>query len=109
MRIDITQKHENKLFGRQEAQFVVKEATTTPSRKELREKIAALIGADEKNLVVDVYNTSYGTTEVSGVCRVYKNESDLRKTELKPIIERNFGRPEKAKPAEEAPAPVPKK
>ncbi len=107
MKVEITSKHDNHILNRKEINFTVKDAQATPSRKELREKIAALAGADEKTLVIDVLKTSYGTTQVLGVARVYKTEKDLRATELRQIVERNLGRPEKAKPLETA-APEPK-
>ena len=108
MKLGITNKKENNLLHRLEISFTVKEIGKTPSRKELREKIAALAGVDEKNLVVDALSTSYGTTEVSGVARVYKNEKELRRLETKPIIERNFGKPEKPKPDEGEASPAAK-
>ena len=104
MKVEITSKRQNEVLNRQEIGFTVKEAGKTPSRKELREKIAALVGADEKKLVVDRLVTSYGSTGVSGTVRVYKDEKDLRELEIKPIVERNFGKPEKPKPAEAAAA-----
>lgn len=100
MKVDVTEKRQNKILQRQEINFTVKESGRTPSRKELREKVAALVGADEKNLVIDVLKTSYGTVNVSGVARVYKSNEELRALETKPIIERNFGKAEKPKPAE---------
>ncbi|HLC92833.1 MAG TPA: 30S ribosomal protein S24e [archaeon] len=109
MKVDITDKRENSILQRQEITFTVKEAGTTPSRKELREKIAALLGADEKSLVVDVLKTGYGTTQVSGKARVYKSEKELRRLETKPMVERNLGRPEKKKAEEEMPAAKPAK
>ncbi|HIH10513.1 MAG TPA: 30S ribosomal protein S24e [Candidatus Diapherotrites archaeon] len=111
MRIDIVKKQENVLLGRQEIEFAVKEVNATPSRKELRQKLAALINADEKNMVVDVFATKYGTSEFGGVCRVYKNDKDLKRTELEYVVHRNFGRPQKPKAAEgqEEPKPAAKK
>ena len=106
MRIDITKKHENNLLGRQEVDFIVKESSTTPSRKELREKIAALLGANEKHLVVDVYDTTFGTSEVKGTARVYKDENNMKKSELEYVVSRNFGKPEKPKAAEAETAPA---
>ena|SRR3989344_5822112 len=109
MKMDVKTKHENALLGRQEVEFTVSEVKSTPSRKEIREKVAALLNADEKNLIVDVFGTSYGTSEIKGVARVYKNERDLKRTELEYIVHRNFGKPEKPKPAAEAPAAAEKK
>lgn len=108
MRIDIVSKHENALLGRQEIEFEVKEAKLTPSRKEIREKIAAILGADEKKLVVDVFRTSYGTPLVMGSARIYRNEKDLKGAELDYVIARNFGKPEKPKAGEAEQKPAPK-
>ncbi len=104
MKVEITSKRENPLMIRQELEFKVKEVNATPSRKDVRQQVAALANADEELMVVDVFETSYGTTEFSGKARVYKNQETLRKTELKQMIGRNFGAGEKKK-QEEAPAP----
>lgn len=97
MRIDIVSKKDNKILGRQEVEFTVKEVTSTPSRAEIRKKIAATLNADEKCLIVDVMETAYGSREISGTARVYSNAVDLKKTELPFIITRNFGKEEEKK------------
>src|SRR3989344_7123158 len=102
MKIDITQKKDNPSLERKEIAFIVREAKATPSRKELREKIAAQVNVDEKKMVVDVLATSYGSTEITGLVRVYNDQKTLKRTELPYIITRNFGK-EEAKPAEAKP------
>jgi len=102
MRVEIVSKKENPGFGRQEVRFSVKESSATPSRKELREKIAALTGAGEKNIVVGVLETRYGSTALQGIARIYKSEKELKKTELEYITARNFGKAEVKKEAEAA-------
>ncbi|MBI4210733.1 MAG: 30S ribosomal protein S24e [Candidatus Diapherotrites archaeon] len=109
MKVEIKSKEENPLLARQEVEFTVKETTVTPSRKELRQQIAAIMGADEKKLVVDVFRTSFGTTDISGTARIYKEEKDMKRIELEPVLGRNFGRPEKAKKQEAEAAPEQKK
>ena len=78
-------------------------AKQTPSRKDLREKLAALVDAKEDMLVVDVLETHYGTPDLKGTARVYKDAKELKKTELSYIVKRNF--PEKKAEAEAIPAP----
>ena len=102
MKIDIVKKHENPLTKRTEIDFTIKDAQATPSRKEIREKMAALTGSDEKHLVIDVLDTGFGTTSLKGKARVYKTPEDLKKGELRYVVYRNFGKPEKPKAAEEA-------
>lgn len=97
MRIDITSKKENKMLARQEIEFTAKEVTSTPSRAEIRKKLAATLNADEKCLIIDVLGTAYGSREISGTARVYSNAADLKKTELPFIITRNFGKEEEKK------------
>jgi small subunit ribosomal protein S24e len=90
MDVEIISRKENKILNRQEVGFLVKGAGATPSRKELREKIAALLNADEKTIIVDVLKTSYGSTELKGIARIYKNKKDLERLELSYVIARNF-------------------
>ena len=108
MKLEIQEKKENPLIGRQEISFSVTDTKATPSRKEIREAIAAQTSSDGKKIIVDVLDTRFGTTDFKGVARVYENEEQLKKIELKPIVVRNFGKEEKkeeAKPeASEAPA-----
>ncbi len=90
MEIEIISKKDNQLFNRKEIEFLVKGIGPTPSRKELRQKIAALMNADEKTMVIDVLETIYGSSDIKGVARIYKNRKDLDALELSHIIERNF-------------------
>lgn len=102
MEVEIISKKENQLFNRQEIEFMAKGAGSTPSRKELRQKIAALVNADEKTMVVDVLDTSYGSADIKGVARIYKDRKDLDGLELSYVIARNF--PEEKKAAAQAAA-----
>ena len=111
MKVNIISKKENPLLARQEIEFEVKDSKVTPSRKEIRQQIAAHINTDEKHLVVDVLVQSYGSTEIKGVARVYKDEKDIKRTETKKVIIRNFGKEAvaKKKPAPAAGAAAEKK
>ena len=97
MKVEITTKHENVLLNRQEVSFTVKEATSTPSRKDIRQKLTSLTNTNEKNIAVDVLETKYGTTNAKGKAKIYKSPEDLKKTELGYIKTRNFGKEEEKK------------
>lgn len=105
MKLEIQEKKENPLIGRQEISFSVTDIKATPSRKEIREAIAAQTSSDEKNIIVDVLDTRFGTTDFKGEARVYENEEQLKKIELKPIVVRNFGKTEEKKVTEVKDAP----
>ncbi len=104
MRVNIVSKEENPLLSRTEIEYEAKEVPKTPSRKELRTQIAALVNADEKCLIVDVLEQSYGTSDVRGSARVYKNEKDMKRTEVAKTIIRNFGKEAVAKKKAAVPA-----
>ncbi|MEK6958361.1 MAG: 30S ribosomal protein S24e [archaeon] len=117
MNVEITGKTENHLAGRQEVKFVVKETKIIPSRMEIRKKIAAMVNADEKNVVVGVLETRFGSTEAKGTAKIYKDEKHMKEMELPYIRKRNFGPDKedakagapKAENAEEKPAEANKK
>ncbi len=100
MEIEIVSRKENILLNREEIDFLAKNFEATPSRKELREKIGAIVNADPKNLVVDIIKNPFGYKEIKGKAKVYKNEKELEKTELPYIVKRNF--PEKKENKAEA-------
>jgi len=105
LKVNIENKKENLLFGRTDINFSVKEAQATPPREAIRKQIAALTNSKEEMVVVGVLDTSYGTTDLKGQARVYKNKKSMEKTELKYVVTRNFGKekPVEAK-KEDAPA-----
>ena len=107
MIVNIDEKNENPVLNRTEIKFSVKEAQKTPSRKEIKQKIIALINSDEKLTVIDVLETRYGTSDLKGIAKIYKDEKQMKKIEEKYILTRNFGKEEsKVEKKTEAPAKV---
>ena len=104
MELEITGKKENKTLQRQEVEFEIKNAKITPSRKELRPKIAALLGAKETLTVIESINHTFGTNEGKIKVYVYENEKAMKKIEPAYLIERDAGKKKKKgeekKPAE---------
>ncbi len=99
MELEITGKKENKALQRQEVEIGIKNAKITPSRKELRPKIAALAGAKEELVVIEHIDHSFGTREGKIKACIYENEEVLKKIEPVHFIERDLGK--KKKKAEE--------
>ncbi|MBN2067673.1 MAG: 30S ribosomal protein S24e [Candidatus Diapherotrites archaeon] len=100
MQVDILKKNENKALERTEIAFKIEGCSTTPSRKELRGKIAALTNSKEELLVVDRIKHRFGSKLVTGTARAYSKEGQLRKIEEAYLIARNEGK--KAKKGEQA-------
>ena len=105
MIVNIDEKNENPVLNRTEIKFSAKEAQKTPSRKEIKEKIIALTNSDEKLTVIDVLETRYGTSDLKGTAKIYKDEKQMKKIEEKYILTRNFGK-EEAKTENKTKAPA---
>ena len=102
MELEITGKKENKTLQRQEVEFGIKNAKITPSRKELRPKIAAMLGAKETLTVIESINHTFGTNEGKIKVHVYENEKAMKKIEPAYLIERDAGKKKKKGEEEKA-------
>lgn len=91
MKFDITSKQKNPLLSREEISFEIKDAKKTPSKKELREKIAALSNAKTELVIIDKIKHEFGSECVNGSAKIYENEKALRRTEHEFRINRNLG------------------
>jgi len=115
--LEITGKRENKLLGREEVQLKTKNAKVTPSRKELRPKIAAMRGAKEELLVIEEIKHLFGERESSIKANVYGSREAMERSAKKHLVKRDFGgkgkegegKGEKAEEKEEAEAKADKK
>ena len=104
MKVEITNRQKNTLLNREEMEFSVDDSAVTPSRKELKEKIAALVNAKTELVIIGTIEKEFGSKAVKGVARIYSDEKTLKKTELPQIIGRNIGQKEKGKKAGKAKA-----
>ena len=97
MKVNIVSKQKNPLLHREEIEFEINKAKTTPSRKELREQIAAMCNADSELVIVDDIKHSFGTDYVSGKSRIYESKEDLSKIELTYKVKRHSEKKKEAK------------
>lgn len=102
MKVEITNRQKDILLNREELEFKVDDSATTPSRKDLREKVAALLNAKTELVIIEKIIKKFGSKEVRGTARVYPNEAVLKKTELPQIVGRNTGQKDKGKKAGKA-------
>jgi len=89
MKIEILKENENKLLHRNEIEYLIKDISVTPSRKELIKKIAALKGTKEENIVIENIIQEFGKKEARAIVRIYENEDFLKRIELEHIIKRH--------------------
>ena len=106
MQLEITTKIENKLLKRTNIEFEVKNVKATPTRKELRSKLAALANTKEELMVVHRIEQEFGSKDIKGTARAYQNAEDMKKLEGQYLSDRTEGKKQKK---EEAPPAPPKK
>ena len=73
----------------QRKSFIVSLEGKTPKIKEAKEKVAKLLGVDEKLIIIKEIRTVYGGLETIIVGKVYDNEDVLKKFARPHLIKRN--------------------
>lgn len=86
MNIEI-EKQRNELLHRTTVVVKIK-SVKTPSRQELLKKVAAMLGTDEKLIVIDKIGQEYGKQSSVAYLKVYDSLNYLQELELKHKIKR---------------------
>lgn len=111
MKMEIISRNKNPLLFREDVTFLIKESKTTPSKKELRQKIAASLNKKEGAIFIKKIEHHFGSSEIRGLARAYDSAEKATEIEYEYIINRNLGikkkkaeeeeKVEEAKPAKE--------
>lgn len=101
MEIKVIKDLDNKLLNRSELDFTVEYEGPTPSRADVRKKLAALLNKDLELVLIQRMEAEYGVQLVKGYAKIYESEERMKQIENEHIILRNKI-PEE--PAEEAAA-----
>ena len=102
MELKISQKTEQPLFAREELHGIIGFDGATPSRAEVRKKLAESIKSDEGMVVVNLIDPDFGSKSAKLTAHVYKTKDDLEKYESKTTMYRHLTKEEKAKLKEAA-------
>ena len=104
MKINVTSQQYNPLLKRKEITFEVRHEETkgTPSRLEIRKKLAETLKANVELLYVKKMETKTGTMVAVGEANLYDSPEQVKLVEAEHIIARNVppGKPPE-KPSEE--------
>ncbi|MCX6804083.1 MAG: 30S ribosomal protein S24e [Candidatus Diapherotrites archaeon] len=95
MEVKIIEKKRNELMKRNEVLAEVKEKTI-PSRQQIRDKLSALVGAPADAIIVKKIATNFGSPRAKIFANIYDTADEMKKTEVKYLRERNFGKEKKA-------------
>ncbi len=91
MEVEIVSRSKNPFFDREEVVFIVKhEREGTPSRVEVRRKLAALLNVSLDQVFLRKLETEYGIGWSRGAARVYSSKDAALRIEPKHIIKRNL-------------------
>ena len=90
MKLEIVNETENKTLARREIEFKIDhQGGTTPSRADVRDKIVAQFDASTDTVVVRSLNTKFGAGISEGIARIYNDEAQMKRIELKHIQKRH--------------------
>jgi len=79
LNIEIIEEKKNPLVERTEIKFKIDHfGKGTPNRLEVKKKIAAMQGANEKLAIVKKIKTHFGSAQVLGTLYIYDNADDLQ-------------------------------
>ena len=96
MKIKVISNQRNELLKRNEVRFSVDHKESgTPSRAEVKQKLAASLDVDEQKIIIKKYETKTGSMVAEGEANVYDSAEQARGTEPKYIIIRNTPKTEK--------------
>jgi len=104
MGMKIVEDTKNEVLDRREIIADV-EAEQLPSRNEVRAKLAALAGVNEKSLIIEKIDSSFGNPKITIKANAYNDEETMNKIEKEYFIKRNFPKEEVKKETEEVAAP----
>ncbi len=102
MEIKIVKEQQNRLLKRKELDFEVDHAQTkgTPSRAEIRNKLAEILKTQADMVYVKRVETKTGTMIATGEANVYDSMDQAKLIEPEYIVNRNIPQEKKEKPAQ---------
>ena len=91
LNIEITEEKKNPLVDRTEIKFRIENfGSGTPNRLDVKSKIAAMQGANEKLTIIKKIKTQFGAARVIGTAYIYGNGKELQYYEPIHIQVRNL-------------------
>ena len=109
MEIKVLEEKKNTLLQRREIQFSVSHNLGTPSRQEIKDKLAAYLNSKPELVVIERMKPEFGKRETRGYAKIYETMDRLKRVETEHIIQRNEKKPEPKKEEGKAPAAAPAK
>ena len=108
MDIKVLEEKSNPLLQRREIQFSVSHNLGTPSRDEIKGKIAAYLNSKPELVIIERMRSEFGKRETRGYAKIYETAERLKSVETEHIIQRNAKKEVKKAEGGEVKAEAPK-
>jgi small subunit ribosomal protein S24e len=95
MELEILQEKENKPLGRRELRFRIEHIEdTTPSRSDVRSKLAAQYDAEASTVIIKKMETRFGIGITEGTARIYSDLNQMEQVERDYMVARHENKKE---------------
>lgn len=89
MEVKVTEQKNNPLLQRREVKFNVSHNQGTPSRDEIKAKLAAYLNSKPELIIIERMRSEFGKRETNGYAKIYETAERLKQTETEHIVQRN--------------------
>lgn len=89
MEIEVVERRDNKLLGREEIHLVAVSRGSTPSREEVKQRVVAELDLPPELTLVDKITQRFGSKKVKCYVKVYKDRKWMERVENRYKLLRN--------------------
>ncbi len=89
MDINITEDKNNALLNRRELKFDATFEGSTPSRIDVKSKIAAMLNVPLELVILQKFENSYGMSAANGYAKIYEDADRMKVVEKEYVLKRN--------------------
>ena len=104
MDINITEDKNNALLNRREVKFDATFEGATPSRLDVKNRLAAMLNVPLELVILQKFDNSYGVSAAEGYAKIYEDADRMKVVEKEYVLKRNeLPEPEVEEEASEEP------
>lgn len=89
MDINITEDKNNALLNRREVKFDANYDGATPSRLDVKNKLAAMLNVPLELVILQKFDNSYGVSSAAGYAKIYEDADRMKVVEKEYVLKRN--------------------
>jgi len=89
MQIEVVEEEDNALLNRRELKVKVSHPAATPSRIDVKNRVAADLKVSPELVIVDSMKTAFGKKETAAYIKIYDSAEAVQQVEREHILKRN--------------------